>query len=88
MFGFVLDMLRGMPCPACRRRGLYGIEARAVREGREHDLRVTPRWSLAVCRRCDARCIARRYLDEPYRIATDDEWRAHAYEEIPTARVR
>lgn len=80
-------MIQGMRCPVCRKRGLFGVQSRAIREGEQHNLRVNPRWSLARCRRCSARCIALRFQDEPYREATDEEWRQHAYEEIPPARV-
>jgi len=79
-------MFQGMPCPVCGKRGLFGVANRALREAAEHHLRLNPRWSLARCRRCGARCIARRYVGEVYREATDEEWYAHAYEEIPGAK--
>jgi hypothetical protein len=88
MFGFVLDMFLGMPCPMCRRRGLFGVVNRVMCEGLEQDLMVNPRYSVARCRRCGARCIAARTENEDYREATDEEWQANAYDDLPAARVR
>lgn len=88
MFGFFLDMFRGMRCPVCHRHGLFGVVNRAMREGLKEGLRVNPRYSVARCRRCGARCIANRLEDQNYREATDEEWQANAYDDLPAARTR